>query len=216
MAISFLNTFKIGFIAGVLLLADGSAQAGELFGNQSRRLNQGGNIIRMRRIQPSTRASRVLSKSGRSSPTLSFAKSSPYENRIYMQERAMAKYERDVGTWERKVAALEYRTEKREERLKQQALKKAEVQKIREQRMLVKEQAKVARVKAKGDSSASGIFSRVIGSNKKSEKQPTNEIKDEKSKKAEAFFGGVEDPETVQEPKKLGFFARLKKAMFGG
>lgn len=208
---------KLCLVLGCLLIADSSSFAGELFGRQTRRIASNQGWIRLRKVYPSTRAEKLLDKLGKkTTPVMSYAKTSPYDNRLFVQEQLMVKYERDYARWESKVASNQYKQSLREEREKTRLQRKLESDRVRAKRQLLKEEARTAKEKARAERGTSGIFGKAFGFGKKSsEKEPSSEIAESKSKKAEAFFGNVEAEQT-EEPKKLGFFARLKKAMLGG
>ncbi len=205
---------KIFALAALVCSAD-LAQAGELFGN-SQRMRQSQQSVQPRRIYQSTRSSQLLdrNRSNLNQQVLGFNQSSPYEYRISAYDKALTKYQMDYARWQTNVLTLQNREEQRKIREKINFEQRAKQQKERETRLAAKEQARLSKLRARDASGKSGsIFGRAFGSTEKEGPQ------DEKVKKAESFFGNVEEPTTtaVAAPQqKLSFWQRLKRAMFGG
>ena len=215
------TVFSFSLIAiPVVFSATEDAQAGELFrGNQTLRRQSG---LGNRRIVKSTKAQRYLN-SARSSKTLDFGQSSPYEARMVSYDAAVRKYEKDYAKWENKTDQMQAKQDQKLEKQKQ----KDSIKKKREQeklaRLTSKEQERASRKNRQSNKSSSptSFLTRAFGGKETPKEENKTVIVDEKAKKAEAFFGSVETeaiPTETESPAKpkLSFWQRLSRALFGG
>ena len=194
------------------------AVAGELYRNQQTIRRQTG--LGGRRILKSTKAQNFLNRV-RESKVMNFDRTSPYEARMVAYDQAMRKYERDYAKWEYKSYQNDVKQQSKLERDRQRQLK----QQQREQQKLAKaaarEQERLERKKRRSEKPSNSFFGRTFGgtAGKDSAKEESADIiQDDKAKRAEAFFGNVEqEPVANLSPKpKKTFWQRLKQALFGG
>jgi hypothetical protein len=198
-------------ITAALFIAE--AEAGELFRRGQRRIgNQ--NVIRLRRIQPSTKAARLSDRARTKMNVMSFNQSSPYEARLTSYNRAMLKYQSDHAKWEQRVVSMENRAQQKLQKQKATEKRKEEARKARDLKQLRREEARLAKVRARESRqrSTGGLFGRSSTAPSTDAAKP----QDQKSRQAESFFSGVEETKQKTVPAESpGFFARLKAAIFG-
>lgn len=216
-------TFSITLVAlPVLFSVTEEAEAGELFRTQQTLRRQTG--LGQRKISKSTKAVKALSYT-RSSKTLDFGSSSPYEARMVAYNSAMRKYDKDLAKWEYKTDQLQAKQDKKleKERLKEFAKKKKDSEKLA--KVNARQQERLERKNRQSSkSSPTSFLARAFGGKDSAKEKDESKtvIADEKAKKAEAFFGSVESDsstvsttETPAKPK-LSFWQRLSRALFGG
>lgn len=218
-----ISTFSLAILALPLLLSvTEEAQAGELFRTQQTLRRQTG--LGQRRISKSTKAVKYLNNI-RSSKTLDFNSTSPYEARMVAYNSAMRKYDKDLAKWEYKTDLLQAKQDKKleKDKLKEFAKKKKENEKLA--KVAAREHERLERKNRQSSkSSPTSFLARAFGGKEsaKDKEESKTVIADEKAKKAEAFFGTVEtDTSTVTEVEtptkpKLSFWQRLSRALFGG
>jgi len=216
------TAFSFSLVAlPVLFSATENAVAGELYRSQQTLRKQTG--LGQRRIAKSTKATKYLTNS-RSSKTLDFNQSSPYEARMVAYNTAMRKYDKDMAKWEYKTDQLQAKQDKKaeKEKLKEFAKKKKDNEKLA--KVAARQQERLERKNRQSSkSSPSNFLARAFGGKEsaKEKEESKSLIADEKAKKAEAFFGSVESDsstvatETTSKPK-LSFWQRLSRALFGG
>lgn len=198
-------------ITAALFVAE--AEAGELFGRRTRRIGAQ-QVIRMRRIHPSTRAVKLSDRGMRPVREVAFNQSSPYEARLNTYNRAMLKYQQDHAKWGQRVTSIENRAVQKREKQLATEKRREEARRTRDLKQLRRDEARTAKVKARG--SRQPTMGGLFGRSSTPETKSAQPIDQQKSKQAESFFSGVE--ETKQKSfstERPGFFARLKQAIFG-
>lgn len=219
-----LSTFSLSLVAlPILCSLTEEAYAGELYRSQQTLRKQTG--LGQRRIAKSTKALKYLNGS-RSSKTLDFNSSSPYEARMVAYNSAMRKYDKDLAQWEYKTTQMQAKQDKKLEKEKLRELGKKKKEDAKIAKLAAREQEKLERKNRQSNKSTPTSFlARAFGGkdSAKEKEESKTVIADEKAKKAEAFFGNVESDSTVavatdEAPAKpkLSFWQRLSRALFGG